>query len=328
LYLDRPSRNPDTLTAVFCILHPGRAKARSVTLNKPWPSRLASLLAGLLICVGAHADTLTLAQWRAQRAANLTSETGWLTLVGLFWLKDGDNSFGRSKSNRIALDHPSLAPTSGIFTVREGQVGFKALPGSGVTLDGRPVATLAMAPDTTDKPTLLASGSLRFYVIERAGRLGVRVRDVDHPARKNFRGLEYFPEKPEWIVDARFEPYPGDKRIPIVNILGMTDQMHAPGALVFAKDGREWRLDALLESPDDDELFVMFADATSAHETYGAGRFMYIPLPRNGRATLDFNRVYNPPCAFNEFATCPLPPPQNRLALRVDAGEKKYRSEH
>ena len=180
-----------------------------------------------------------------------------------------------------------------------------------------------MTPDTEGKPTTLASGSLRFYVIERTGRLGIRVRDIDHPARKNFRGLEYFPER---SLDRRcaFRALRSDQRIPIVNILGMTEQMLTPGALVFKKDGREWRLDAMLESPDADELFVMFADATSARETYGAGRFMYIPFPRDGHVTLDFNRAYNPPCAFNEFATCPLPPPQNRLALRVDAGEKKY----
>lgn len=283
---------------------------------------VAALLSGTAVAAG------TLEEWRAQRVANLTRENGWLTLVGLYWLKDGDNTFGRSASNRIALDHPSLTPTSGTFTVTRGTVTFKASPGSNVTLDGKPVTTVTMTPDTAGTPTTLASGSLRFFVIERVGRLGIRIRDVDHPARKNFRGIEYFPDDPKWIIDARFEPYPNDKRIPIVNILGMTDQMQAPGALVFTKDGREYRLDAILESPEDTELFVMFADATSARETYGAGRFMYIPLPRNGHATLDFNRAYNPPCAFNEFATCPLPPPQNRLALRVEAGEKKYRGEH
>jgi uncharacterized protein (DUF1684 family) len=294
------------------------------------PKVISFLLIALMTFATAHADgdAVSLEQWRKQRVANLTSETGWLTLVGLYWLKTGDNTFGSAKSNRIALDHASLAATTGTFTVKGGTVTFTARPDVTVTHEGKRIDSIAMTPDTVGKPTLLATGSLRFFVIERAGRLGVRVRDVDHPARKNFQGLEYFPASDDWIVEARFEPYPPGRRIPILNILGMTDQMVTPGAVVFTKNGREWRLDAILEAPDDDELFVMFADATSARETYGAGRFLYIPMPRDGRVTIDFNRAYNPPCAFNEFATCPLPPAQNRLAMRVDAGEKKYRAAH
>lgn len=292
-------------------------------------SRLAALLAIGAFCLSASAsETPSLEEWRAKRAANLTSETGWLTLVGLYWLKAGDNSFGREKSNRIALDHQGLEAKAGTFTVKDGKVTFTAAPGAVVTQGKTPVTSIVMTPDTAGEPTTLAAGSLRFFVIERVGKLGVRIRDVDHPARTHFAGLEYFPEKQDWIVDARFEPYPANKRIPILNILGMTDQMVSPGAVVFTKNGKEWRLDTILETPDDDELFVMFADATSARETYGAGRFLYIPMPQHGRAKIDFNRAYNPPCAFNEFATCPLPPQQNRLQMRVDAGEKKYSASH
>lgn len=294
------------------------------------PKIFSFLLIALLGCASSHAesDLVPLEQWRKQRAANLTSETGWLTLVGLYWLKAGDNTFGSGKTNRIALDHPSLPATAGTFAVKDGAVTFTARSGVTVTHDGKAIESIAMTPDSVGKPTTLATGSLRFFVIERAGRLGVRIRDVDHPARRHFQGLEYFPTREDWIVEARFEPYPAGRRIPILNILGMTDQMVTPGAVVFTKDGKEYRLDTILEAPDDDELFVMFADATSARETYGAGRFMYIPMPREGRVTIDFNRAYNPPCAFNEFATCPLPPSQNRLATRVDAGEKKYRAGH
>ena len=287
------------------------------------------LLTALLtsMSVGAQAQP-SLDEWRQKRVANLTSETGWLTLVGLYWLKAGDNTFGRAASNRIALDHPALGNTSGSFQVRDGGVTFVAAPGAKVMNGREPVTSMAMVPDTAGQPTTLSIGSLRFFVIERAGRLGVRIRDVDHPARKNFQGLEYFPVDESWVIDARFEPYPANRRIPILNILGMTDQMLTPGAVVFSRGGREWRLDAILETPDDDELFLMFADATSARETYGAGRFLYIPMPRDGRVKVDFNRAYNPPCAFNEFATCPLPPAQNRLGIRVDVGEKKYRGAH
>lgn len=294
------------------------------------PKVVSFLLLAVLTVASArsHADEMPLEEWRKQRVARLTSETGWLTLVGLYWLKAGDNTFGRAKTNRIVLDHASLAETTGTFNVKDGKVTFTARPDVAVTHDGKRIESIAMTPDTAGAPTTLAVGSLRFFVIERAGRLGIRVRDVDHPARRQFQGIEYFPASDDWVIEARFEPYPPGRRIPILNILGMTDQMVTPGAVVFTKNGREFRLDTILESPDDDELFVMFADATSARETYGAGRFLYIPLPRDGRVTLDFNRAYNPPCAFNEFATCPLPPAQNRLAMRVDAGEKKYRGTH
>lgn len=293
-------------------------------------SRLMPLVVTLFVFLlpAAQAEMPTLEQWKAKRVANLTSESGWLTLVGLYWLKAGDNSFGRAADNRVVLDHSALAAKSGTFKVNNGAVTFVAAPGAGVTHNGAPVTTIVMTPDSAGEPTMLASGSLRFFVIERVGRLGVRVRDVNHPARTHFQGLEYFPANDAWTVDARFEPYPANKRIPILNILGMTEQMVSPGAIVFEKDGREWRLDTILEAPDDEELFVMFADATSARETYGAGRFMYIPMPASGHVTVDFNRAYNPPCAFNEFATCPLPPSQNRLKMRVDAGEKKYSAGH
>lgn len=293
------------------------------------PKFLLSAVLSMFVCASAQADgAVPLDQWRKERIERLTSETGWLTLVGLYWLKPGDNTFGRAAGNRVVLDHPSLAATAGTFTVKNGTVTFTTQPGATVTHDGKPVTSIAMTPDTAGEPTTLASGSLRFFVIERVGKLGVRVRDVDHPARKHFQGIEYFPPSDDWIISARFEPYPPGRRIPILNILGMTDQMVTPGAVVFTKNGREYRLDTILEAPDDQELFVMFADATTARETYGAGRFMYIPMPRDGRVTIDFNRAYNPPCAFNEFATCPLPPAQNRLALRVDAGEKKYTAAH
>jgi uncharacterized protein len=296
--------------------------------NPPWAGWRAQLPLVLMLLMpllaSAQADTPALEQWKAKRVTNLTSETGWLTLVGLYWLKAGDNSFGRAASNRIILDHPSLAATSGTFKLEDRTVTFVAAPGASVTHDDAPITSIVMSPDTTGKATTLASGSLRFFVIERAGRLGIRVRDVNHPARTHFKGLEYFPASDDWILAARFEPYPADKRIPILNILGMTEQLVSPGAVVFTKGGREYRLDTILEEPDDTELFLMFADATSARETYGAGRYLYIPMPRDGRATVDFNRAYSPPCAFNEFATCPLPPAQNRLPLRVDAGEKKY----
>jgi uncharacterized protein len=304
------------------------------------PARLPHLLSALAVALAlqpagggtaaepaasdAQAERARILEWRAQRAAALTSDEGWLTLAGLFWLKDGDNSFGRAPDNLLVLDNPALAAHCGTFTVSGHAVRFSAAPGGGVTHAGQPVSSLALLADTAGDPTVLASGPLRFFVIERAGNLGVRVRDLNNPHRTGFHGLEYFPVSTAWVFAARFEPYQPARRITIINILGMEQEYESPGAVVFAKDGREWRLDAVLEAPGDRELFIMFADATSGHETYGAGRFLYVPLPSAGRTRLDFNKAYNPPCALNDFATCPLPPLQNHLKLRVEAGEKAY----
>ena len=269
-------------------------------------------------------EQAAIARWRAERVESLTSDNGWLTLTGLFWLKEGDNTFGRAPGNSLVLDNPALAGTAGSFVLTGHEVRFRALPGSGVTHDGQPVTELDLAPDASGHPTVLSCGALRFYVIERAGTLGVRVRDLDNPHRAGFRGLEYFPVSTDWVVNARFERYQPIHHIKIINILGMELEMESPGAVVFMKDGHEWRLDTVLEEPGDDELFIMFADATSGHETYGGGRFLYIPIPSGATVPVDFNKAYNPPCALNEFATCPLPPWQNRLKLAVRAGEKKY----
>jgi uncharacterized protein len=262
--------------------------------------------------------------WRAQRLTELTSDTGWLTLAGLFWLKAGSNSFGSGPGNDLILSNAALAKTAGTFQVAGNLVRFLARPGAGVFLNGTAVDSVALHSDASGEPTTLASGSLRFFVIERGGKLGVRVRDLNNPRRLEFHGLQYFPVSDKWLLNARFIPYPPDKHIRIVNILGMEEEAVSPGALEFTQDGREWRLDTVLEQAGDQQLFIMFADATSGQETYGGGRFLYIPLPVAGNVVVDFNKAYNPPCALNDFATCPLPPPQNRLKLRIDAGELKY----
>lgn len=263
-------------------------------------------------------------KWRLERLAALKSDDGWLTLVALLPLNQGSNSFGRDVSNAVRINNPAVAARAGRFTVAGNIVTLDARRNSGITFNGRPVSHLQLETDAKGVPTVLALGPLRFFVIERVGNLFLRVRDVANPRRSQFKGLEYFPIDPAWHTLARFEAYTPAREITIMNILGLEQKMLAPGALVFDKDGRSWRLDAIDEDPQSDELFVMFADGTTGRETYGAGRFLYVPRPRDGTVALDFNRAYNPPCAFNDFATCPLPPPQNKLALRIEAGEKKY----
>jgi uncharacterized protein (DUF1684 family) len=233
--------------------------------------------------------------WREQRRAELTSDTGWLTLAGLFWLKEGSNSFGSGPGNDLILNNAALAETAGTFQVTGHSVRFIAHRGARVLLDGAAVDSVALRSDAGGEPTVLASGSLRFFVIGRGGKLGVRVRDLNNPRRVEFHGLQYFPISTKWVLNARFVPYPPDRRIRIVNILGMEEEAVSPGALEFTQNGREWRLDTVLEQVGDQQLFIMFADTTSGRETYGGGRFLYIPLPVGGSAVVDFNKAYNPP---------------------------------
>lgn len=297
-----------------------RALALTLALGAPWGPAAGAADDGASLA----REQAAIEQWRSERVASLTGDNGWLTLAGLFWLKEGENTFGRASGNALTLDHAALSGSAGSFVLSAHRVRFVARPGSCVTHDGEPVTAIDLAADVSGAPTVLSCGALRFFVIERAGNLGVRVRDLDNPHRRAFRGLDYFPVSTEWVVNARFERYQPAHHVRIVNILGMELEMDSPGAVVFMKDGQQWRLDAVLEEPGDQQLFIMFADGTSGHESYGAGRFLYIPLPQGATVPVDFNKAYNPPCALNEFATCPLPPWQNRLTLRVTAGEKKY----
>jgi uncharacterized protein (DUF1684 family) len=298
-----------------------RAAAAVVTLT-------AALSLSLAAAENPQDENARIANWRAKRLASLTSETGWLTPIALYWLKDGENSFGRAATQAFSVDDAVLAADTGAFVLVDGRVRYVAHAPKVMTYLGKPVTSLDLVSDADDKPTELIAGSLHFMLIDRAGHLGIRVRDSVSPNRLQFKGLQYFPVRADWHLQAHFEPYVPEHHIPIVNILGMTEEMTSPGAIVFERDGRSWRLDALLEAPGDRELFVMFSDATSGRQTYGAGRFLYVDLPNADRIDVDFNEAYNPPCAFTDFATCPLPPQQNRLALAIDAGELKYERAH
>ncbi len=262
--------------------------------------------------------------WRARRLETLRKDDGWLTLVGLFWLEEGDNVFGSDPSNRIVFP-PGTAPAKmGSIHLQGGGASVAADPRAGVTHDGHVITQMPLSTDAKGAaPTVLKYGSLSFYVIDRDGRLGVRVKDREAPARKNFRGIETFPYDERWRVEARFEPYRPARAISVPNVLGTVDAAESPGALVFTWEGKTYRLDPILETGETD-LFLVFGDATNGADTYGGGRFLYAAPPVGGRTVLDFNRSYNPPCVFTPYATCPLPPRQNRLPFRVEAGEKEY----
>lgn len=294
--------------------------------------RISALLASILLLaacdqphfpVSASEHARAIHDWQQQRTADLQAENGWLSLIGLYWLQPGANDFGSGSENDFVLEHAALPTHAGSFEYANGEVVFHAAPDADVTVNGNPVTEIMMIDDHHDGTTMLAIGSLRFYVIARAGSHGIRVRDLDNPARLEFRGLDYFPVSLAWRKEARFEPWAEPRAVKIINVLGMVDEMASPGELVFEHDGAEYRLTALAE-PGDAQWFIMVADASSGRETYGAGRYLYIDPPINGVAVLDFNKAYNPPCAFTALATCPLPPASNRLALEIAAGEKNY----
>jgi uncharacterized protein (DUF1684 family) len=261
-------------------------------------------------------------QWHAERWASLKSEDGWLTLVGLFWLKDGDNKFGSDPANEIVLPQGKIGPQAGIFVLKDGVVRIETPLKTGFTVDRKPVTSLVLTSDVDGSPTLLRHGSLTFQIIKRNERIGVRVKDKENPDRLNFQGTPFYPVALKWRIDAQFVPYNPTKPVSITNVLGMQSDETSPGAVKFEVDGNSYQLDAITEKGEP-EYFMIIADKTSGKETYPAGRYLYISPPdAAGRVVIDFNKAYSPPCAFTKFATCPLPPRQNRLPFAIEAGEK------
>ena len=260
-------------------------------------------------------------QWRRHRQAALETEEGWLTVVGLSWLKEGRNTVGAGPANDIVLPKGSAPAQVGVFEFHDGKTTFQAASGVKVTVNGRAVSTATLKPDTSGAADLLRIRDLTMFVIERGGRYAIRLKDKNSLARRDFRGLDYFPVNERYRVRAKFVPYWPPKRISIPNILGGAEEDTSPGYVVFTLDGREFRL---VPVDSGDMLFFIFKDLTAGKETYPAGRFLYTALPEKGEVELDFNKAVNPPCAFTAFATCPLPPKENILPVRIPAGEKRY----
>jgi len=259
--------------------------------------------------------------WQQKRLASLKSKTGWLSLSGLFWLEEGENTFGRDSSNNIVFPQGKAPEFMGTFILKDGEVELQAQPGADIYYDGKPVEKMKVFSSETEKPPVLTHGSLSWFVIQRGTKMGIRLRDSENPLIEALKEIETYPIDKKWRVGAILEPYDPPKQIPIQNVLGMTIDTPSPGMLAFQLEGQTYRLEAVDEGGD--ELFIMFTDETSGDETYGAGRYMYIKKPgEDGKTSIDFNKAYNPPCAFTDYATCPLPPMQNHLQLKVTAGEK------
>ena len=263
--------------------------------------------------------------WQAERFAELREPEGWLSVVGLYWLEPGDNSFGADSSNDVVFPGgSSVPPRAGSFVLDGDAVRMEVDPGVSITHQGAPVTSLLLASDMSGTPTVARMGSLLWYVIERQELKGIRLKDTANAPIAQFAGVESFPVNLEWYIPARFDRYDPPRVIEIPNVLGMVTEQPSPGAVVFRVAGRQYRLD-VTGDPEAARFSLVFGDRTNGQETYGGGRFLDVEAPdERGRTFIDFNRAYNPPCVFTAFATCPLPPAQNRLAVRIEAGERMY----
>jgi uncharacterized protein (DUF1684 family) len=253
-----------------------------------------------------------IAQWRAQREAKLKADDGWLTVVGLHWLEKSVNTVGSDPYTDAPLP-ASTPPMVGTIAVNKGKVHFKPAPG--VQLKEMDLKT-----DVTPQYDRLTLGRVKFFVIERENRFGVRVKDNDSEARKKFTSLRWYPTDPSWKIQAKFIPSP--HQVVFDTEVGVKEKDDSPGYVTFTRAGREYKMEPVKE---DDDLWFVFRDQTSGKTTYSASRFLYTPFPKNGVVEMDFNKAENPPCVFTDYATCPLPTPQNRLQLAVTAGEQMYR---
>lgn len=249
---------------------------------------------------------------REERVERLKAEDGWLTLVGLHWLEPGTLTVGSARDNALVV--PGTSAHSGVLTVKADGVSFAPGAGSRVKHNGR------LESDAGGAPTKVVDGTVTYYVIDRSGKLGLRIKDSSAATRTGFQGLTYFAEDAGWRLEGTFEAYAAPKKVRIPTLAGVEEEQVIPGK-VHAKHGND-AID-LEVFEDGKHLMIVFADATSGKETYGAARFLYADKPgKDGKVALDFNLAESPPCAFTQFATCPLPPPGNRLKIRVEAGEK------
>ena len=269
-----------------------------------------------MLATSLHSDPnyeQTIQKWRQEREAKLKAEGGWLTLAGLVWLKEGANTIGSAPASDITL---SRGPERlGTIRYTKGHAEFEPAPGI-------PLKAMPLKSDANDaEPDVVKYGDFSFFVIHRGNRDAIRLRDLQSDAVKSFTGLHWYPVRPEYRVTAKWVPYDPPKVLSIPNILGETEKTPSPGHAEFTLNGKQFTLEPVIE---DGDLFFIFRDQTAGKETYPPGRFLHADLPKNGNVVLDFNKAYTPPCAFTPYATCPLPPPQNKVPIRIEAGELNY----
>lgn len=279
---------------------------------------------GIGVCANDYRQCLE--NWKADRIAYLKSENGYLNLAGLFWLRHGSNTFGSGTGNDLVFPAAAL-PEMGSFELGDDGVEMRVRSGVDVRLDGNPVNQVMLADDTSGDPSVVTFGSFAWTVIRRDDLFAVRLRDFEHPALRTFPPIDYFPTDEKLRVKARLQRYAQPRIVRVDTVIeGLDYNPSSPGVLHFDIAGQPFELEAYDAG---DEFLLVFGDATSGRETYPAGRFLYTDKPDDsGMVMLDFNTAQNPPCAFNEFATCPIASPRNRLAVPIAAGERYDRSAH
>ena len=295
---------------------------RRIRSTVPAAIVLAVMVGGVMtVEAGGDVHRQAVENWRADRHASLSAPGGYLSQVGLEWLRDGENRVGSAADNDIRLSGgPALW---GSVFVENDQVRFVRSTDQQVTIDGELVNEARLIPDTEGEATTVRHGTFSFYVIFRES-FALRVKDTQAEARLSFEGVENYPINEDWLINGRFTPAREGVTIEIVNVLGQVSDSAVLGTFEFEKDGKTHSLLGLADEETEDVWFI-FADRTSGHGTYGAGRFLHSDaMPESGRLTVDFNKAYNPPCAFNPYSTCPLPPQRNRMDLKVTAGEKDF----
>jgi len=263
--------------------------------------------------------------WHQDRINRLKQPDSWLSLAGLFWLDEGENSFGSASDNDVVFPGEMTPEYLGSFQRQGDSIWVETVENEVITHNGLLITgRVLMTSDSEGEPAILALGTLSWYIIKRGEKYGVRLKDSKNHNLLSFTGIERYPVNESWLVNTILIPHPEPTTIPIPNVLGQINDSPSPGILVFTIAGTEYRLEPIA-SPEDKTYFIIFADETSGMETYGAGRFLVADAAdEDGMTILDFNKAYNPPCAFSEFATCPLPPAQNVLSIKIEAGEKAY----
>jgi uncharacterized protein (DUF1684 family) len=305
---------------------------RNNTMKRNWTTSLIPALVMALFAASdngfaagpdeatqSHAEQIS--EWRQARHERLSSSSGWLTLVGLEWLQEGKNRIGSGDNNDIVL--PGGPAYWGSVELNGETLMFYRADDPLVTVNGGHEQQVQMVADTEGEPTLVTAGSLSFYPIFRES-YALRVKDAEATTLKSFTGVEQYDIDENWRIEGRFTTAEAGTTVEIANVLGQVEPSAVYGVFEFEREDREHRMLALGDE-NSSTLWFIFNDRTNGRETYGAGRFLYSDgMPQDDRLVVDFNKAYNPPCAFNDYSTCPLPPPENRLNLAVTAGEKDF----
>ncbi|MBN7812040.1 DUF1684 domain-containing protein [Algoriphagus sp. H41] len=280
---------------------------------------IAFLLAYLSIAFSAFSQNAEFEQWKDHRCEELLAENGWLNLAGLLWLEPGANHLYWVNDDSLAISSSAQKRALGLFRVASDRVVFSSATGQEVANSVGKANEMVQFPLEEGQDGSLQSGKWKWSVIERGGRFAVRLRNLQHPALAAYAPTPTFGYDPHWRLDAFFQPK-FNEFMSITNVLGQVIEWRVMGLLKFEIDGEKQEL-IMLE--DEGKLFVIFSDETNDRETYPSGRYLYVAFPDNkGNTIIDFNYAYNPPCAYTAFATCPIPPRENRLDFRIEAGEK------